>query len=46
MTQRERILESTRQQKVNRANWFLNNNKEMVEYIVGTKVDTPKSKIK
>lgn len=46
MYQRGKISGLTEQQKINRVNWFLNNNKEMVEYIVGTKVDKPKSKRK
>lgn len=46
MCQRGKISDLTNQQKINRLNWFLNNNKEMVEYIVGTKVDAPKSKRK
>lgn len=46
MYQRDKNPNLTEQQKINRVNWFLNNNKEMVEYIVGTKVDAPKSKRK
>jgi hypothetical protein len=34
--------ELTQQQKINRVNWFINNEPEMAEYVAGTKLDKPK----
>jgi hypothetical protein len=32
-------IELTQEQKINRINWFLNNEPEMAEYVAGTKLD-------
>jgi hypothetical protein len=38
-------IELTQEQKINRINWFLNNEPEMAEYVAGTKLDECKKPI-
>ena len=35
-------IELTQEQKINRINWFVNNDPSMAEWVAGTKLDLPK----
>lgn len=39
-------MELTFEQKINRVNWFINNQPEMSEYVAGTKIDKRQLKLK